>query len=83
MRENNNETNQIFLTLEQLTQYDGREGSPAYIAVNGIIYDISHIPQWALGVHFGVSAGQDVTQRVQLCHGGKILDLLKIVGRIV
>lgn len=81
--ETNNGDDQIFLTIEQLAQYDGREGSPAYIAVNGIIYDISHIPQWAQGVHFGVSAGRDVTQRVQLCHGSKILGLLKVVGRII
>ena len=79
----NNEDEQIFLTIDQLAQYDGREGSPAYIAVNGIIYDISPIPQWAQGVHFGVSAGQDVTRRVQLCHGSQILNLLKVVGRII
>lgn len=83
MGQNNNEMDQIFLTLEQLAQYDGRGGGPAYIAVNGIIYDVSDKPQWARGVHFGVSAGQDVSQRVQLCHGGNILSLLKIVGRII
>lgn len=78
-----NENEKIFLTMEQLANYDGREGSPAYVAVNGIIYDISHIPQWAQGVHFGVSAGQDVTERVKLCHGGGVLSLLKVVGRII
>lgn len=74
---------QILLTLEELEQYDGRDGSPAYVAVNGIIYDISPIPQWAQGVHFGVSAGRDVTDRVNLCHGGGILKLLRVVGRII
>lgn len=74
---------QKLFTIEELAQYDGRDGSPAYVAVNGIVYDISHIPQWAQGVHFGVSAGRDVTERVNLCHGGEILKLLKIVGRII
>ena len=77
------ENGQILLTLEQLEQYDGRDGSPAYVAVNGIIYDMTPIPQWARGVHFGVSAGRDVTARVNLCHGGNILKLLKVVGRII
>ena len=77
------DNSQVLLTLEQLAQYDGREGSPAYVAVNGIIYDISPIPQWAQGVHFGISAGQDVTKRVNLCHGGGILKRLRIVGRII
>lgn len=85
MRENNEQENQeqVFLTIEQLSEFDGRNGSPAYIAVNGIIYDISNIPQWDMGVHFGVSAGKDVTNRVYLCHGGDILKLLNIVGRII
>lgn len=77
------ENEQILLTLEELEFYDGREGSPAYVAVNGLIYDVTPIPQWAQGVHFGVSAGKDVTERVNLCHGGKILKLLKVVGRII
>lgn len=77
------EDQQILLTPQELERYDGREGSPAYVAVNGIIYDLSPIPQWARGVHFGVSAGQDVTGRVNLCHGGQILKRLKIVGRII
>ncbi len=74
---------QILLTLEELEDYDGTNGSPAYVAVNGIIYDMSPIPQWMQGVHFGVSAGRDVTDRVNLCHGSKILKLLRIVGRII
>ena len=77
------ENGQILLTLQELEQYDGRDGSPAYVAVNGFIYDISPIPQWAHGVHFGVSAGRDVTERVNLCHGSTILKRLKIVGRII
>lgn len=77
------EDGQLLLTPQELELYDGRDGSPAYVSVNGIIYDVSHIPQWALGVHFGVSAGQDVTDRVNLCHGGQILKRLRIVGRII
>lgn len=77
------ENNQIFLTLKQLEEYDGRNGSPAYVAVDGIIYDLSPILQWAQGVHFGVSAGRDVTDRLNLCHGTKMLAKLKVVGRII
>lgn len=79
----NNENDQIFLTLEQLEQYDGREGSPAYVAVDGIIYDVTPIPQWARGVHFGVSAGRDVTATVNMCHGTHILKKLKKIGILI
>ena len=77
------DNDQILLTPAELEEYDGSDGKPAYVAVNGIIYDITPIPQWAQGVHFGVSAGRDVTERINLCHGTQILKRLKIVGRII
>ena len=72
----------IELTMEELAEYNGRNGVPAYVAINGTIYDVSDIPQWKSGVHFGVRAGLDNTDTFKKCHGIRTLDKLPIVGHI-
>ena len=69
-------------TLVELSKYNGLGGNPAYVAVNGIVYDVSSVQPWAGGVHFGgVSAGKDLTENFNTCHGAsKILDKLPKVG---
>jgi len=61
-------------TLEELSQYTGSHGNPAYVAIEGIVYDISNYRAWSEGTHFGVIAGQDVTSQFKSCHG--IIDIL-------
>jgi predicted heme/steroid binding protein len=56
-------------TLEELKQYNGSNNNPAYIAVDGVVYDVSNIARWAGGSHFGVRAGSDATQDYRQCHG--------------
>lgn len=33
-------------THNELTQYNGQEGRPAYIGVRGNIYDVCEVPEW-------------------------------------
>ena len=35
------------LTLEELAKFNGKDGNPAYVAVDGIIYDVSASPAWS------------------------------------
>lgn len=50
-------------TLEQLKQFDGREGRPAYVAYEGGVYDVSASAMWPEGDHEGMhNAGQDLTE---------------------
>jgi predicted heme/steroid binding protein len=56
-------------TLEVLAQYDGSMGRPAYVAVNGIVYDVSTEATWGGATHFGLIAGKDLTEQFQGCHG--------------
>jgi len=49
------------LTLDELAKYDGKNDNRAYIAVNGIIYDVTDVPEWANGDHNGYEAGKDLT----------------------
>ena len=71
-------------TLEELSKYNGAGGSPAYVAVNGIVYDVSLSPVWGGGTHFGLYAGKDLTLQFKACHSGetKILNSLPKVGEL-
>ncbi|AWK52058.1 cytochrome b5 [Clostridium beijerinckii] len=67
-------------TLEELAQYDGSNGKPAYVAIDGIVYDLSKEPTWAGGTHFGYAAGQNLTDEFKSCHGTSTLKNLPKVG---
>lgn len=45
------ETKQKVFTVEELSKYNGKNGSPAYIAANGIVYDVSKSRDFVNGVH--------------------------------
>lgn len=69
------------ITLEELAMNNGKNGNPAYVAVNGFVYDVTNNPAWAAATHFGLSAGQDLTNEFASCHGGEnVLEKLPIVG---
>lgn len=55
-------------TIDELAQYDGSGGKPAYVAVAGIVYDVSMNPAWGGGSHFGLIAGKDLTAQFEGCH---------------
>lgn len=78
------DTDSIELTLEALAAYNGKDGMPAYVAHNNIIYDVSDVPQWANGTHNGQFAGTDLTGIIEKApHGVKNLELAKKVGVII
>jgi predicted heme/steroid binding protein len=61
-------------TVEELEKYNGENGNPAYVAIEGVVYDVSNIPAWKTGQHFGLTAGQDLSEQFESCHG--IIDIL-------
>lgn len=78
----NNERN---FTVEQLAKFDGKNGMPAYVAVNGTVYDVTNNRAWAAATHFGLLAGKEYSQEFATCHEGQqsILTTLPVVGRLV
>jgi predicted heme/steroid binding protein len=71
---------QVF-TLEKLAQFDGKEGRPAYVAVDGIVYDVTGVPAWASGEHKTGKAGTDISEKIKLApHGKAILSKRTKVG---
>lgn len=70
-------------TLAQLAKYNGMNGQSAYIAVSGVVYDVTNAKGWNNGSHQGVSAGQDLTSAItQAPHGTSVLKGLPVVGKI-
>ncbi|WP_326521342.1 cytochrome b5 domain-containing protein [Faecalispora anaeroviscerum] len=51
--------------------YHGKNGIPAYVAVNGIVYDVTNSAAWRVATHFGLSAGKDLTTEFNSCHMGQ------------
>ena len=71
-------------TLDELAQYDGKNGNDAYVAVEGIVYDVTNAAKWQNGSHYGVQAGTDCTTAISHSpHGTSVLDGLPIVGTLV
>ncbi|MGM0435972.1 MAG: cytochrome b5 domain-containing protein [Bacillota bacterium] len=75
-------------TLEELSQYDGKDGERAYIAVDGDVYDVTESVHWTEGLHQGrVEAGQDLTEALNAntAHGREMLDStnVELVGTLI
>lgn len=72
-------------TLTELAQYNGDNGSPAYIGVNGTVYDVTNAAEWDNGWHKGMHlAGTDCTAAfADSPHSQSILSSLPIVGTLV
>lgn len=49
-------------TAEELAEYDGHDGRPAYVAYEGVVYDVTESAMWGNGDHEGMHvAGHDLT----------------------
>lgn len=68
----------------ELAAATGRRGNPAYVAVNGIVYDVTNHRAWSAATHFGLPAGKDLTAEFASCHAGQqwILGTMRPVGRL-
>ena len=71
-------------TLEDLKEYDGSNGKPAYVAYKGLVYDVTESSMWADGDHEGMHmAGGDLTtEHDDAPHDEHILDFPE-VGTLV
>ena len=71
-------TSTVF-TAQTLKKYNGQNGNPAYVAIDGVVYDVT--AAWGGGEHNGVSAGTDASSAIgQSPHGKRVLKKLPIVG---
>ena len=66
-------------TATELAKYNGLNGEPAYVAVDGLVYDLSAV--FRNGDHHGFSAGQDQSLAFHSHHDSQILNRFTVVGR--
>ncbi|MDD4323764.1 MAG: cytochrome b5 domain-containing protein [Eubacteriales bacterium] len=78
---------EMTFTLEELAEYDGKDGNRAYIAVDGIVYDVTDIEAWAGGTHADgqFTAGKDYSDEIREIspHGTGVLSRAVVVGSLV
>ena len=78
----------ISFTVEELSKFDGKDGRPIYVAVSGIVYDLTKCRYWEKGDHTPsngqVVAGRDLTDDLKNSpHKKSYLKRYPVVGWLV
>jgi predicted heme/steroid binding protein len=68
--------------FEELKNYSGQDGKPAYMVFDGRVYDVTDSAFWQNGNHLGAhQAGKDLTGAIKSApHGDEVLARVKQVG---
>jgi len=75
-------------TLDDLAQFDGKDGRAAYVAVDGVVYDLSGSRSWPDGNHsrcsLGAMAGKDLSEEIKSAPSNMraLLAMAPIVGKM-
>ncbi len=68
-------------TVSELSKFNGKNGSPAYVGYKGKIYDVTESYQWSEGDHLGHEAGKDLTELMETApHAEDVMERFKVVG---
>jgi len=74
-----NKINDKIFTAKTLSLYDGQNGQPAYVAVDGLVYDVT--TAFINGSHINHQAGQDLSEDFHSIHLMDIINKYPIVGK--
>jgi predicted heme/steroid binding protein len=71
-------------TIDELAGFDGKDGRAAYVAYQGVVYDVTESAMWGEGDHEGMHfAGADLTsEHDEAPHDVYVTDFTE-VGRLV
>ena len=68
-------------SVDELKNFDGKGGRPAYVGYKGKVYDVTGSDQWGGGDHMGHEAGRDLTMDMEIApHADDVMEKMKIVG---
>lgn len=73
------------ITSEELHNFDGREGRPAYVAYKGLVYDVTASKLWKNGSHLQKHlVGHDLTDALKTApHGEEKIISMPQAGRLI
>lgn len=73
-----------YFTLQELKDFDGKAGRPAYVAFKGKVYDVTNSRLWVNGDHRGRHiAGGDMTPgMINAPHNEEVFKQIPIVGEL-
>lgn len=71
-------------TPDELAEYNGKDGKPVYVSLNGIVYDLTAAFLWQNGEHQGLHwAGHEMAEEIKLApHGPEMLEPHLVVGEV-
>lgn len=75
-------------TLDSLAEFDGKDGRPAYVAVDGVVYDVTGSSTWPEGDHtpcdLEAMAGRDLSEVIKQAPARmrELLEQMPVVGTI-
>jgi predicted heme/steroid binding protein len=68
-------------TAAELSEFNGKNGKPAYVGYKGKVYEVTESYQWGDGEHLGHLAGKDLTDQMELApHAEEVMERMKVVG---
>ena len=84
---NTSTAQQRVFNLDELKNYNGQNGNPAYVAVNGVVYDVTNSSKWKNGVHKACSsstqAGVDFSDSIKSSpHGVNVMSKFPQIGTL-
>jgi endoglucanase len=77
----------VLMTKEELANFDGKNGAKMYVAVNGLVYDVTGLDAWKTGEYLGGKAGTEISGQIHVKireapHNVKVLGERKLVGKL-
>ena len=70
-------------TLDELSQYTGMDGNKAYIAINGMVYDVTNMMEFQVDGAFYGKAGMDLSTELRDSpEYESMFNEIPIIGRI-
>lgn len=74
------QTSEKSFNLSELAKYNGKNGQSAYVAVDGVVYDMTNV--FANGAHYGHIAGTELTNAFYTRHAKSAISKYPIVGKL-
>lgn len=72
------------ITKNQLALYNGQDKPEIYVAINGLVYDVSSSRLWRNGRHYEHWAGQDLTAELpDAPHNANVFDKFEPVAFLI